>query len=235
MNIAVILASGVGKRMKAGKNKVLLELSGKPIIYYTILAFQKNPKVKEIIIVARRDEFGRMRSLAAKYKFSKVKSVVPGGKERQHSGYNALQFLKTRRDINANDIVLFQNGANPFATQDEISACIRGAKKHGACVVAHPAKDTIKEVNWEGLVVRTLDRKKLWNMQTPQAIRFGLACRAFEKAHKRKYLGTDDVDLVEKIGGKVKVIEASEHNFKITNPLDLEIVKIILKKKLCSE
>src|SRR4030065_365270 len=103
MNIAVILASGVGKRMKVGKNKVLLRLAGKPILYYTISAFQKLPEIKEIIL---------------------------------------------------------------FARQDEISPCIKGANKHGACVVAHPAKDTIKEVDEKGLVMITLDRKTLWNMQT---------------------------------------------------------------------
>ncbi len=235
MNIAVILASGNGKRMKAGKNKVLLPLDKNPIIYYTISAFEKNPEIQEVVLVVKRYEIGKMETLAAKYGFSKVRAVIAGGKERQDSGHNALQFLKTRSDVRTKDIILFHNGANPFVTQKEISACLREAKKHGACAVAYPTQDTIKVVSKSGMAEKTLERKKLWNMQTPQAIRFDLAWKAFEQAKKRNYLGTDDVNLVEKAGGKVKVIEASAYNFKITNPLDLELAKIILRKKLCSE
>lgn len=230
MNIVVILASGLGQRMKAGKNKVLLRVGRKPILSYTISAFEENPHIHEIVLVARKEEIRLMKSIVAGYKFRKVKSIIEGGAERQHSAYNALKYLEkvpTKKKINT---IVIHNGANPFVTESEISAVISAAKKYGASAIGHPAKDTIKEVDRKGMVVRTLERKKLWNMQTPQAIRFNLALRAFEDAKKKNFLGTDDVSLVEKIGGKVKVIEGSGYNFKITNPLDLELAKIIIKK-----
>jgi 2-C-methyl-D-erythritol 4-phosphate cytidylyltransferase len=97
--------------------------------------------------------------------------------------------------------------------------------------VAHKTKDTIREVNIHGISIQVLDRSKLWNMQTPQAIKFTLAKKAFQKANAENFLGTDDVSLVERLGGKVKIIEASKNNFKLTTPLDLELAKIILKKR----
>ena len=92
-------------------------------------------------------------------------------------------------------------------------------------------RDTIKEVKKNGIVIKTLDREKLWSMQTPQTIKFSIAYKAFSKAFKDNFLGTDDVSLVERIGEKVKIIEGSVYNFKITRPIDLELAKIIVKKR----
>ena len=127
--------------------------------------------------------------------------------------------------------MLFHNGANPFVTQKEINQSVTEAGKHGACVVAHPTKDTVKEVDEKGLVMKTLERKKLWSMQTPQAIEFQLAHEAFSKADQDGFLGTDDVSLVERLGKEVKVINGSSYNFKITHPIDLELANLIIRKK----
>ncbi|MFZ5982274.1 MAG: IspD/TarI family cytidylyltransferase, partial [Patescibacteria group bacterium] len=108
---------------------------------------------------------------------------------------------------------------------------IREAKRNGASVVAHRTKDTIRRVDKKGFSRGVIDRSDLWNMQTPQTIRFELAKEAFERARRDKFLGTDDVSLVERLGKKVKIIEASDDNFKVTTPRDLELAKIILKKK----
>ncbi|HLN18688.1 MAG TPA: 2-C-methyl-D-erythritol 4-phosphate cytidylyltransferase [Patescibacteria group bacterium] len=228
MNIAIILASGVGKRMGAEKNKVLLNIDRRPVIFYAIKAFEKNNDIEEIIIVTRKEEFSDFKKLAKKYKFKKIKGVVAGGKERQDSAYNGLKYLDEKA-TDKNDIIVFHNGANPFVTTKEISESIKEAKRCGACVVAHPTKDTVKEVNKRGLVEKTLERKKLWCMQTPQTIRYELALEAFKKANKDKFLGTDDVSLVERLGNKVKVILGSPHNMKITTPLDFKLAKIIIR------
>lgn len=229
MNIAVILASGIGKRMGAGKNKALLFLEGKPLIYWTLKSFEKCKEIEGMLIVIRKEEIELAKNIVRKYKIKKVVGIIEGGKERQFSGLNAVLYLNKTIKDKTKTIVLFHNGANPFVTPEEISEVIVNAKRYGASAVAHPTKDTIKKVDKNGLVVETLDRSKLWNMQTPQAIKFPLAFKAFTKAEKDDFIGTDDVSLVERLGKKVKIIEGSKYNFKITTPLDLELAKIIIK------
>lgn len=230
MNIAIILASGVGKRMGAEKNKTLLKLDNKPLIYYAIENFQKSKIVDKIILVVKGGEEKMFQAIVQRYNFKKVVAIISGGEERQDSAYNGIKFIKEKFGKFKNMVVLFHNGANPFVTQDEIAEVILNAKKLGAAVVAHKTKDTIRRVSSARLSLGVIDRSSLWNMQTPQAINFTLAVRAFFKAKKDGFLGTDDVSLVERLGKKVKIIEASENNFKITTPLDLELAKIILKK-----
>ncbi|MDH4330749.1 MAG: 2-C-methyl-D-erythritol 4-phosphate cytidylyltransferase [Candidatus Moranbacteria bacterium] len=231
MNIAVILSSGQGKRMRAGKNKTLLTLHRKPLIFHTINNFEKSSNIDAIILVCRNDEITIFKSLVKRYKFKKIINIIPGGKERQDSGYNAVSYLdKTLSDnLKESSIILFHNGANPFVSQKEIDESIQVTKKNEASAVALPTKDTIKEVNENGFVVKTLDRSVLWNMQTPQTIKFPLAKKAFENAKKDNFIGTDDISLVERLGVSAKIIQASENNFKITTPIDLELAKIILK------
>jgi 2-C-methyl-D-erythritol 4-phosphate cytidylyltransferase len=156
-----------------------------------------------------------------------------GGKERQDSGCNAVKFLDQKLNSNKKEetILLFHNGANPFVSPQEIKTSIKEAKKIGASVVAHPTKDTIKKADKDNLIRETLDRSCLWNMQTPQTIKFPIAKKAFFDAKRDGFYGTDDVSLVERIGRKVKIIPASENNFKITTPIDLELAKIILRKQ----
>jgi len=228
-NIAIILASGIGKRMGAGKNKVLLSLGGRPLVLHTLKAFEKCKDISGILIVIRKEEIGLAENIVKKYKIKKVIGIIEGGKERQFSGLNAVLHLNGILRNKNKSVVLFHNGANPFVTSEEITNSIINAKKYGASVVAHPTKDTIKEANKNGMVVKTLDRSKLWNMQTPQTIKFPLAYEAFTKASRDNFIGTDDVSLVERLGKKVKIIEASENNFKITTPLDLELAEIIIK------
>jgi 2-C-methyl-D-erythritol 4-phosphate cytidylyltransferase len=228
-NIAIILASGIGKRMGAGKNKILLELGGKPLIFHALKAFEKCQEISEILIVIRSEEIELAKNIVKKYKVKKVIGIIEGGKERQFSGLNAILYLNKIIKDKSKAIVIFHNCANPFVTSEEINESIKNAKKYGACAVAHPTKDTIKEVDKKGMVLKTLDRSKLWNMQTPQSIKFPLALKAFTKADKDNFIGTDDVSLVERLGRKVKIIEASESNFKITTPKDLALAKIIIK------
>lgn len=230
MGIAIILASGIGKRMGAGKNKVFLRLKNKPVIFYVLQAFENHPKIRKIVVTSKLAEIDMLKKICQRYGFKKVVDVIPGGKERQDSAFNALKYTREKKLAKENSAIIFHNGANPFVTESEIGRSILEAKNHGACVVAHPSKDTIKEVAEDGIVVKTLERKKLWNMQTPQTIRFDLAFEAFSKAFKDSFLGTDDVSLVERLGKKVRVIEGSAHNFKITTPMDLELAKIIIKK-----
>jgi 2-C-methyl-D-erythritol 4-phosphate cytidylyltransferase len=231
MNIAIILASGLGKRMGAGKNKTLLKLGGRPIIFYALNVFDKSGQINEIILTVGAGEEKVFKKIIEKYNFKKRIRVIVGGKERQDSGYNAINFIDSEKGKKKNNlIVLFHNGANPFVKREEIKSVIEATKKYGAAVVAHRTKDTIRQVDGRGISMGVIDRSGLWNMQTPQAIKFSLAKKAFQKAREDNFLGTDDVSLVERLGKKAKVIEASEYNFKITTPLDMELAKMVFKK-----
>lgn len=230
MNIAIILASGVGKRMKAGKNKTLLELDNKPLIYYAIKNFEKSKLISKIVLVVRESEEKYFNDIVKKYNFKKIIAVISGGEERQYSAHNGIKFIEDKFGKFKKMIVLFHNGANPFVSQNEIKNVVTEALKYGAAAVAHKTKDTIRRVNDANLSSGVIEREGLWNMQTPQAIEFSLAKRAFKKAQEDNFLGTDDVSLVERLGKKVKIIEASENNFKITTPLDLELARIVLRK-----
>ena len=232
MNIAIILASGMGKRMGAEKNKTLLNLGNKPLIFYTLENFEKSKAIDKIILVVREEEKKVFQRIVEKYKLKKIEAIISGGKERQDSGYNGVIFVKENfKKLEKDSILIFHNGANPFVAQNEIKEVILNTKKFGASVVAHKTKDTIRQVDKNGNSVGVIDRSNLWNMQTPQAIKFPLAVKAFLKAKADNFLGTDDVSLVERLGKKVKVIEASQNNFKITTPLDLELARIILRNK----
>lgn len=222
MNVVIILAAGKGVRMKSKTNKIFLRLGNKEVIYYCLQIFQKHPKIDKIIIVTAQENIEKMQRFLDKNNFSKVEAIVGGGKERQFSAHNGLKFLKNHENIVNNDIVLFHNASNPFVSSKNIDELIKAAKKYGASVVGTPVKETIKEVNKNGMIVKTIPRHNLWAMQTPQVIKFSLAWEAFNKAKRDKFLGTDDVSLVERLGKKVKIIPCLEKNFKITTRNDLE-------------
>lgn len=225
MNVAVILAAGKSRRMK-GINKVFCEIKGKPLILHTILIFEKSPEVKKILLVAKRAYFKKLFSLVKKYKLKKILKIVEGGKERQESASNALKALEG--DAKAGDLVLFHNGANPLVSLKEISQAIKAAKKYGASLVGQPAKDTIKEVDENGIVLKTIPRKNIYLAQTPQVIEYKLAKEVFEKALKERFQATDDVSLVERTGKPVKMIPCSYKNIKVTTREDLKIIKSFL-------
>ncbi len=228
MNVVIILASGLGTRMKTRKNKVFLQIGKKPILFHTISCFENSSVVNKIIITSKEDEIENIKKIVQRAGFGKVTDIVAGGRERQESAMIGLE--KAKSYCQKGNAILFHNGANPFVENREIEEVIEKAKKHGACAVAHPATDTIKEVMKGEIVRRTIERKNLRNMQTPQAIEFELAKEAFGKAFSECYLGTDDVSLVERLGKKVKIARASDNNFKITTQMNLEVARIIYKK-----
>ncbi len=230
MNIAIILASGMGKRMGADKNKVFLELGGKPLIFYTLDNFEQSEDIDEIVIVAKESEIEDMQELVDEFEFKKISNIIAGGEERQNSGHNGV--ICVNDNCESDDVVvLFHNGANPFVSSEEIKCVADEARVGGAAVVAHKTKDTIRKVDQNNKSKGVIDRSKLWNMQTPQAIQLELALEAFDDANERDFLGTDDVSLVEELGKDVVIVEASDNNFKITTPIDLALAEVILNQK----
>ena len=217
MNIAIIVAGGKGKRMHKRTNKLFLLLNKEPIIHHTLKKFQQCKNIDKVILVIRPEDRNKFESIIKANNFDKITKVVDGGIERQDSVYNGIKAVDKAED---DDIILIHNAVNPFVDGATINDCISATKKYGAAAVGFPSKDTIKVVEG-GLVRQTIDRRLLWQIQTPQAIKFFLAKRAFERAYADKFYGTDDVSLVERIGGSVKIVYCPRENMKITEPYDL--------------
>jgi len=214
----VIVAAGRGTRMGTLESKQFLMLQDKPIVVHTIEAFQSHERITEIVLVTGAEDIERCRGWIEKYKLDKVIQVIAGGTERQYSVYRGLKELSTQW-------VMVHDGVRPFVEEGHIEACYQCAKLKGASVLAVPVKDTIKQVNGEGIVVSTPDRRSLWAIQTPQTFRLSELKAAYERADREGYLGTDDASLAERAGIEVSVVEGSYSNIKITTPEDLDFAE----------
>jgi 2-C-methyl-D-erythritol 4-phosphate cytidylyltransferase len=214
--VAIIVAGGQGKRM--GRPKQFLKIAGKPMLAWTVDAFQRTKAIDGIILVVAPDQL----DLAAKIKAAKIIAVVPGGRQRQDSVRNGLAALPKGVQI-----VLIHDGARPAVSAATINGMIKAAKEHGAAIAAVPLKDTIKQVNRrEARIVKTLDRSELWAAQTPQTFTVPVINKAYETL---KHDVTDDAAAVERLGIPVKIVMDSYANLKVTMPEDLAIMEAILK------
>ena len=223
---AIIAAAGVGQRMGAQTPKAYLPLAGKPILAHTLEVFEKLPEVHEVTVVAHPDDLDLCQDeVISPFSFKKVLRLVPGGKERQDSVYHALKTLQREDDL---EIILVHDGVRPFITPEMIRAVIQGARRHGAAILGWPAQDTLKRVNSQGEVLNTLDRRDIWQIQTPQGFQAPLLWRAFVDAYSRDFYGTDEASLLEEIHQPVVVIPGSPFNLKITTPEDLRLAEALL-------
>src|SRR3989344_1953336 len=227
MNFAIIVAAGKSRRMKKSINKVFLPLISKPMIYYTIKNFQECNLIDEIIVVAQKNDIKKINEIKQEYNFNKIKKIAEGGIERQDSVHKGLISIKNAKN---DDVIVVHNGSSPLVKENEIVECINAAKKYGAAVSGFPLKDTIKKIN-NDFVEKTIDRKDVYQVQTPQAIKYGLFVKAFENAERWGLKFTDDVSLVEALGKKVKIVPCSYENIKITTEDDLRIAEGILMKR----
>ena len=219
----IIPAAGSGKRMGGGIPKQYGKLGGMSILARTGKAFTETKEIHQIMIVTNEDYMDRCRmELKEMGLMSKVSAILPGGQERQDSIYQAIQRLP--EDV---DLVLVHDGVRPFVTGDVIRRTIEAAKRYGAAVAAVPAKDTIKMVE-ESFFTKTLDRKRLYSVQTPQGFQRKLLEHAYEEAYRKNYYGTDDAFLVEKLGGKVYVVKGDYNNIKITTMEDIVFGEAII-------
>jgi len=218
-NVSVIIpAAGSGKRMKGFlKRKPFIHLCGKPVISHTLNVFKGIPAVKEIILVVNKKDLNQ----AKKYFRRGIVKVIEGGSERKDSVYNGIKAIQKDPDI-----ILIHDGVRPFVTKAIITDSIKQAVRFGAAVVAVPVIPTIKSADKSGFVNKTLDRSRLWEIQTPQVFKRGIIIKAYKKL---KIHATDDAMLVEKMGRKVKIVMGSYNNIKITTPKDLKIAEAILK------
>lgn len=230
---AVVLAAGQGKRMQSTVAKQFLLLDGEPVICHSLRAFEES-EVDVVVLVTGEDEIDYCRKeIVEKYGFKKVIDVVAGGKERYHSVYEGLHALE--KVISEDGIVLIHDGARPMVTGEIIVRTIEAAKKHGACVAAMPVKDTIKVADPEQFAAKTLERSTLWQIQTPQTFHYGLVYGAYRKLLSDEVYQkgiTDDAMVVETMcSGKVRLVEGSYENIKVTTPDDMIIAESFLKHR----
>ena len=231
---AVVLAAGSGKRMNTGVKKQYLEIAGKPVLYYSLKAFEES-FIDEIILVVPEDEIEQIRENYVRwYGFQKVTAIVGGGKERYHSVYCGLQAVSPSCDY-----VFIHDSARPMVTQDILNRAYQTVLKEKACVVGMPSKDTVKIANEDGFVATTPNRRLVWTIQTPQVFEYPLVLKAYkELIEKEQELLdadvqiTDDAMVVEYFSRhRIKLVEGSYENIKITTPEDIAIAEKFLKKQ----
>jgi len=224
MNVAIIAAAGAGTRMAGRRPKQFLELAGTPIILHTLRPFELCDSIQEVIVVLSAGESAGFLELASKAGLRKITRVVPGGRTRAESVYRGLQAI---RSATAN-IVAVHDAVRPFVTASEIAQTVQAAQENGAALLVAPVTDTIKEVT-DGEVLRTLDRSSLRSSLTPQCFRYELLRRAYDGVDLSDPAVTDDSVLVERLGVKIKAVEGSRRNIKITTPEDLLIAEALLR------
>lgn len=227
-HVAVVLAAGRGSRMRSEVPKQYMQLKGKPVLYYSLAAFE-NSFVDEIVLVTGKDDISYCeQEIVMKYGLHKVKKIVAGGAERYLSVYQGLMAAENA------DFVYIHDGARPFVTEqilEDARACV---KQHLACVAGMPVKDTIKITDKDDFAALTPDRKFVWQVQTPQVFAYDLVREAYDKLlmAKEEYSVTDDAMVVEMMLKRpVKLFRASYRNIKITTPEDLKIAETFLEQE----
>lgn len=229
---AIVLAGGSGKRMNSNVKKQFLQIHEKPLLYYALKAFEDSFIDSVILVTSEDDKEYCQKEIVEKYHFHKVKKIVSGGKERYHSVANGVMAAEEC------DYLFIHDGARPFVTQDMLTRLFEEVKKSNACVAGMPVKDTIKIANADGYIESTPKRDLVWMIQTPQVFSYELIFKAYaillkeEKSLIEKGISiTDDAMVVETlIGEKVKLVEGSYKNIKITTPEDISVAEGFLQR-----
>lgn len=229
---AVVLSAGSGKRMKSDIPKQYMNLMGKPVIYYSLKAFQDCGFSSIILVCGKEDLDFCQREIVEKNKLTGVTAIVAGGKERYHSVYEGLKAIKDA------DYVFIHDGARPMLDEKIIQHLQDAVVKENAAVAGMPVKDTIKLVDASGYVADTPERKYVWQVQTPQCFSFPIIYEAYNKLVADEESGvpippvTDDAMVLSYVSEcKIKMVEADYRNIKITTPEDLGIAEVFLSEK----
>ena len=221
---AIIVAAGKGTRMGPNADKLFLELGGRPVVAHTWGRFDSAACIDQIVLVVREGMQDAFSELAARFHLKKRFHLVPGGQERQDSVWNGLEALPPDAEI-----VAIQDAARPCTSVSLIAATVEAARESGAAVAAQAVTDTIKESADGKWIGRTLDRSRLWAVQTPQTFRVEIIRRALALVRQKGLLVTDDTAACELIAQPVKLVVSAEPNPKITRPEDLPGVESLLR------
>jgi 2-C-methyl-D-erythritol 4-phosphate cytidylyltransferase len=226
--VAIIPAAGTGIRMENDRPKQFLDLEGRPLLAVTLEKFQGCSAIDSIILVAPQSDVKYCQGeIVERHHLTKVEKVVAGGERRQDSVRLGIEATGGHYGL-----VLIHDGVRPLITHDLIERVVKAAQEHRAVITGLPAKETVKEIDENALVMKTYDRQKIWLVQTPQVFQYEDILMAHRRAVEEGWEEvTDDALLVEKVGIPVKVVEGSEDNIKVTTPQDLELVKFLLGRQ----
>lgn len=224
---AVIVAAGNSTRMNnPGVSKQFIELSDRPAIYYTLDAFENAQRIDEVVIVAREQDLVMMQDIVREFGFEKVSAIVTGGDHRQKSVLRGIQALSDRVDF-----VAVHDGARPFVPETVINDTVAAAVETGAAAAAVKIKDTVKVVDDTMHITSTLNREKLWAVQTPQVFACAEFRRMIEQATAQGLFFTDDCQIYEHAGKAVRLVESTGENIKLTDPFDVITATIIAARR----
>lgn len=236
-NVAIVLAAGSGKRMNSDVKKQYIEINGKPIIYYTLHAFEQNDVITDVILVTGAEDIEYCRSeIVSRFGFAKVRAVIVGGRERYNS---VMAGIKAIGEMGGCDYVYIHDGARPFVNDAMIARLDASVRVCDACIAGVKSKDTVKVADSEDYIVSTPNRNLVWNVQTPQVFGYELIKEAYgaleaaeDTLDEQGIVVTDDAMVVETwTAHKVKLVEGSYENIKITTPDDIVLANAILSKK----
>jgi 2-C-methyl-D-erythritol 4-phosphate cytidylyltransferase len=219
---AIVPAAGSGKRLGAKDKKPFVLLAGKPLITYALKALDSSKYIDQIYIAADPGSIDRLKGIINKYGIKKVAKVVAGGSTRAGSVKNCFDLVDRSFDI-----VLIHDGARPFPADSDIMGSVLLARKFGGCVTAIPMTDTVKLAGKGLFIKKTIDRSSLWRAQTPQAFKYDILKRALGGAKNISGV-TDDASMLERLGGKVKILKGSPRNIKVTTKEDLKIAEVLI-------
>jgi 2-C-methyl-D-erythritol 4-phosphate cytidylyltransferase len=219
---AVVVAAGRSQRM--GFDKLLTPLGGRPLLVHTLERILQTQVPAEIILVVRPDNAREMEEIVAPLRSQGTIQLVPGGAQRQDSVFAGLQAV-----AESSEYVMVHDAARPFVTKELIDIVLAAAKLSEAAVCGMPCSDSLKEVGEDGLVEKTIDRSKLWTVQTPQIFRTRLLREAYEAALKTGEIFTDDTAVVERTGHPVRTVLYHGLNLKVTTPSDWKIAEAFLQ------
>lgn len=219
--IAIVPSAGLGRRFGSDQRKTFALIDDKPLFLYTLHRLHRSVSITEVIPVVRPEDVQRAEDLIASEGLGKVRRVVAGGKERQDSVSNAVNLVQD------DGILMVHDGVRPFVSVQLIQRLIEGLESVDGVIPALPVQDTLKTVNGESCIRSTVPREKFFTVQTPQVFPIPVVRDAFERASADGFYGTDESSLVERIGGKVKIVPGDPFNIKITTPGDMKMAELI--------
>jgi len=222
----LIPAAGSGRRMGSERNKLLLDLLGKPLIAWTLLAAEASQTIEWIGIIGQSIDWEDFKAIVHSLNLTKPVQFIQGGTTRQESVYNGLQALPIEADY-----VLIHDGARCLATPELFDRCTKAFTSCDGFIAAVPVKDTIKLINTTGIIESTPDRSQLWAAQTPQGFSVPLLKKCHAEGRQNGWEVTDDAALFEQCGLSVQIVEGEETNLKVTTPVDLAIAEFILRQR----
>ena len=227
--VVIVPAAGLGKRFDAKKRKTFISIDGIPLLAHTLKRLNSEELITDIIPVLRGQDTKIGLEIAKEHKLDKVRWIAAGGSERQDSIYNGMRLLEEMGGgVSPETLILVHDGARPVIPKGTIHRLITEVEGVDGAAPGVAAKETLKSVDKDGIITSTVDREMIRAIQTPQIFPFSVLKKAYEKAFEDGFYGTDDAALVERIGGKIKIIPGSPLNIKVTTPEDLHLVEYII-------